>query len=346
VSHNGTTKLIAVVSANDYSDWSNSSDLTALASRVSPDGRWLAFMSERELTGYDNRDALTGERDQEVYLYDAQSARLACASCNPTGARPVGAADHDGLVDGRGIFRERRLAADIPAWTWLGGFGGDVFGKAVYQSRYLSDSGRLFFNSHDALVPQDVNGNWDVYQYEPPGVGSCSTSAATFSERSGGCVGLISSGTSSEESAFLDASATGGRDAEGHEGGGDVFFLTASKLSSQDYDTALDVYDAHECTGESPCLPAPAAQPPACVTEASCKASPTPQPGVYGLPSSATFSGPGNAAGSNPPVVTKKTVKCPKGKKLSHGKCVKVKAKRKKKAHKAKRASHDRRASR
>ena len=41
-----------------------------------------------------------------------------------------------------------------------------------YQQRYLSDDGRLFFNSFDSLVPQDTNGKADVYEYEPAGVGS------------------------------------------------------------------------------------------------------------------------------------------------------------------------------
>lgn len=30
---------------------------------------WLAFMSERPLTGYDNRDVVSGRPDEEVYVY-------------------------------------------------------------------------------------------------------------------------------------------------------------------------------------------------------------------------------------------------------------------------------------
>ena len=82
--------------------------------------------------------------------------------------------------------------------------------------------------------------------------------APTFSPASGGCVGLISSGTSAEESAFLDAS----------ENGDDVFFLTASRLVPQDVDTALDVYDAHVCSAASPCPPPSAAVTPACEGDA------------------------------------------------------------------------------
>ena len=303
VRHGGVTGLVAVLGA-DSPDWGRGdpANLGGLTARVSPDGRWLAFMSQRSLTGYDNRDANSGRADEEVYLYHAPTAggegALTCPSCNPSGARPVGVESGDlgngigSLAGGGGVWEKTDwLAANIPGWTPA------RLGRVFYQSRYLSDSGRLFFNSHDALVPQDVNGNEDVYEYEPPGVGGCSASVATFSERSGGCVGLISAGTSSEESAFLDAS----------ENGGDVFFLTAAKLLPQDSDTSLDVYDAHECTGVSPCFPVPPESPPSCGTEASCKAAPSPQPGIFGAPSSATFSGAGNVS-PPPPVKGSKTV--------------------------------------
>jgi hypothetical protein len=294
-------KLVAVLSGEDFPDWGQEgTGLESLTARVSPNGRWLAFMSQRRLpistnpAGYDNRDAFSGKPDEEVFIYDASTGHLVCASCNPTGARPVGVeyshVNH-GLVGGDRVWPPAaRLAANIPSWTPYAG------GRALYQSRYLSDSGRLFFNSNDALVPRDVNGTWDVYQYEPPGVPAgehaCTTSSVTFSERSGGCVGLISSGTSPEESGFLDASETGG----------DVFFLTAAKLAPQDFDTSLDVYDAHECSSSSPCLPVPAAQPPSCTT-ASCRAAPTPQPGIFGAPASATFSGVGNLTPASLPAV-------------------------------------------
>jgi hypothetical protein len=283
VRHDGVTTFIAALSAEDEPDWINGSgaDLGRLTARTSPGGRWLAFMSQRSLTGYDNRDAISGEPDEEVYLYDAQSNRMACASCNPTGARPVGSeyGSEAKLVGGDLIWRQNAwLAANIPGWTPLS------LGVADYQSRYLSDSGRLFFNSHDGLVPQDVNGTWDVYQYEPPGVGNCSTKPATYSPRSGGCVGLISSGTSPEESAFLDAS----------ESGADVFFLTTARLSARDFDSSLDVYDAHECTLASPCIPAVAAGAPGCSTADSCKPPPAPQPAISGAPASAALSTDGN----------------------------------------------------
>jgi DNA-binding beta-propeller fold protein YncE len=263
-------------------------------SRVSPDGEWLAFMSYQDLTGYDTHDAVTGRPDNEVYLYNASAGRLVCASCNPTGARPVGryqadVEEHkaggenqeDQLVGGVEFGTEgESVAALLPSWSE------EEFqeNQTLRQPRYLSDSGRLFFDSNDALVPQDVNGTMDAYEYEPPGVGSCTTSSLAYSVRSDGCVGLVSSGTSPQESAFLDASETGG----------DVFFLTAAKLVSEDYDDAFDVYDARECTAAASCYAAAPVAPPACSTGDSCKPAPTPQPGIFGPAASATFSGPGN----------------------------------------------------
>jgi hypothetical protein len=288
VDSNGATRFVAALSAEDNPDWSDAA--LHRTATVSPNGEWLAFMSRGVLTDYNTHDAISGSPDEEVYLYNSISQRLTCASCNPTGARPLGESYRsDLLYGGDRIWRSTdSLAAAVPGWTPY------ELNAALYQSRYLSNNGRLYFNSHGPLVPQDVNGTWDVYQYEPAGVGDCQESSVTFDPKSGGCVGLISSGGSAEESGFLDASTTGGRTADGGEGGGDVFFLTAAKLAPQDYDTALDIYDARECTTASPCLAPPAAQPPPCTTGDSCKAAPSPQPEIFGSPASATFSGTGN----------------------------------------------------
>lgn len=320
--HEGRTQLIAVLPVADAPDWGKggsvaTGSLEGMTARVSPNGEWLAFMSERDLTGYDNEDvssATPGERmDEELYLYHAPTGSLACVSCDPTGARPIGeqyapnkATENMPIVGGNDVWFTSFswLAADVPGWTPY------RLGGALYQSRYLSNSGRLFFNAHDALVPSDTNGTWDVYEYEPQGVGTaapCSPAvqsgsevfkpARSFTGKEGageepaGCVGLISSGESPEESAFLDAS----------ESGEDVFFLTAARLQpSEDYDSNYDVYDAHECTSASPCLPEPAAQPTACTTADECRAAPSPQPEVFGAPASATFSGPGNPGAVQP----------------------------------------------
>ena len=131
-----------------------------------------------------------------------------------------------------------------------------------------------------------------------------------FVPSSGGCVGLISSGESPDESAFLDADEGGGEGEHGKPGteaGGDVFFMTTAKLAPQDIDDSYDVYDAHECTTASPCLPSPPTHPPACTSADQCRAAPTPEPTLFAAPPSATFNGPGNLA--PPGVVVKPKAK-------------------------------------
>jgi hypothetical protein len=284
----GGTELIATLETADQHDWAEA--LVNQPTRVSPNGRFLEFMSQAKLLGYDN-ETTSGKPAAEVYIYDATTKRLRCASCMPSGVRPVGV-EYDGLESGHGglvgaynMWEAKGLvAANVPGWS--------VDSVLGHQPRYLSNEGRLFFDSIDALVPQDSNGTQDVYEYEPPGIGSCSESSETFSARSGGCVSLISSGSSTQESAFLDASAKGPNGQEGE----DVFFLTSARLSPLDVDASVDVYDAHVCSSASPCITYGGVQSPPCTTEASCKASPSPQPSIFGAPSSATFQGPGNLA--------------------------------------------------
>ena len=293
----GVVSLVAVLSNRDSPDWqasSNHSKLAEVASRVSGNGRWLAFMSRRPLTGFDNRDARSGEPDQEVFEFDAATGRLVCASCDPSGARPTGvlgprANQPSLLADRAELWSEQWVAGSVPGWT------ATSLSNAYYQSRYLSDAGRLFFDSPVGLVPADANGRQDVYEYEPQGLGPeaarCGPSATgadqvfkpadafeseegVKGEEGAGCLGLISSGTSGEESVFIDAGGIG----PGGQQGEDVFFLTAAKLSPSDTDTALDVYDAHVCSTASPCPSTAVSVPPACTNTDSCRAAPTPSP--------------------------------------------------------------------
>jgi hypothetical protein len=179
---------------------------------------------------------------------------------------------------------------------------------AEHQSRFLSNKGRLFFDSADALVAADrtrmrqetVNGKSlnvgveNVYEYEPGGIGDCSHAS--------GCVALISSGTSERESAFLDAS----------ESGGGAFFLTAAKLVAQDAEPGYEVYDAAECgTSETaPCLPPRLPSPEECTGEA-CRAPAGPQPSVQ-APPTYTSSVPGNEVSPPGAPATKITIRPPK----------------------------------
>jgi hypothetical protein len=313
-------KLVAALSQEDLPGFDlPSTNLLYMTSRVSPNGRYLAFMSNRRLTGYDNidQDEKTGHHaDEEVYLYDAYEESLACASCNPSGARPTGVLDTK-VASGEGltlVVDRQESWAEHGADHWLSGSvpGWDPIdtSRSPYQSRYLSDSGRLFFNSADPLVPAGTVPNEkrtkiettntheelevgveNVYEYEPGEVGGC--------DSEGGCVGLVSSGTSEHESAFLDASANGN----------DVFFLTAAQIASQDHDTNFDVYDAHVCDSESPCAPAPEAAPEKCEEE-SCQGAAPVAPSLTS-PAVSPFITSGNLAPPKQEVLGEKQAKAP-----------------------------------
>jgi hypothetical protein len=275
-----TSTFIATLSRDDEPDWFP--QLATMTAGVSANGQWVAFMSDRSLTGYDNRDAVSGRRDEEVFLYDASSHRLTCASCNPSGARPHGverssSESNSPLIDRDMVWRGQWLAGLIPAWDTT------ELQHGIYQPRYLSDSGRLFFDGIDGLVPQDVNGTSDVYEYEPATVGSCTAGSETYSSAQGGCVSLISSGTSSEESVFLDAS----------ESGDDVFFLTPAKLAPQDRDDAYDVYDAHVCGVGWECPPSPSPPSSPCESAGACQGAGLPRAAPASA-ASAVFKGAGN----------------------------------------------------
>jgi hypothetical protein len=281
--------------SGDSADWSSAPSSDNV--RYTPDGTRLAFLSIRSLTGYDNTPAnatvCIGNVGglpapcREVYIYDANTEKLACVSCNPTGARPIGRSSFS-VVEG-----------DSAAERYL----------SVYSPRSFSeDGGRLFFNSVDALVPQDSNGRQDVYEWEAEGEGGC--------KQAGGCVYPISDVAGNYASFFLDASPNGS----------DVFFGSEDQLVPADTDFHIDVYDARIGGG----FPV-SVTPPACDNGDSCKPPVSPQPGVFGAPASATFSGAGNLA---PPSAAKPALKakakakpkrCKKGYVKKKGRCVRAK---------------------
>lgn len=172
----GALSFVATLLPADNSSQPIGGDWNAAPSQrtaeASPDGRWLAFLSKAPLTGYDN------EGEEEVFLYDSASGRLFCASCNPSGAPPLG----------------RSTLPVVP--------NPPTSEDPIAQPRFLLEAGRLYFDSRDSLSPADTNnGVEDTYQYEPRGEGSC--------EREGGCVNLISAGREPVDSNFLAVDETG-----------------------------------------------------------------------------------------------------------------------------------------
>jgi len=191
------------IEVGESADAANYPPATGMA-RVSADGTKLLFLATAQLTGYDNTDTVTDLRDAEVYLYDTVREELTCVSCNPTNSRPIGPSRVPGaLLNGEGPGKTQ-----------------------AYRPRVMVAAGkRVFFESADALVSTDTNNDWDVYQWERRGVGSC--------KRGVGCLSLISSGRAAGGASFVDAS----------EDGADAFFLTDGSLVGDD-PGSVDLYDA------------------------------------------------------------------------------------------------------
>jgi DNA-binding beta-propeller fold protein YncE len=205
--------------------------------RVTPNGRQVLFTSDTGdgLTGYDHGDCGGSAGCEELYVYSADTHSLRCVSCNPTGA--------PGTSD---AFDNVRVHVSGSATTW-------------HVNRPVADDGQnVFFTTAEALVPADVNGKNDVYEYDVPS----------------GTVHLISSGRDPSDSYFMDASADGS----------DVFFLTRARLVGWDHDVNYDLYDARVGGG----VPEPAAGSPPCAGDA-CHGA---------LSSTASLSAPGSSLSS------------------------------------------------
>jgi hypothetical protein len=208
--------LLVLARYTDEGDWHAPHSRTAEAS---PEGRYLSFLSRAPLSGYDNTGPCdlipetAGEAAKyisgpcaEVFLYDSATGSLSCPSCNRSGQAPIGPSALR-LIN-------RGTKPSIP------------------QPRYLTDEGRLYFDSADSLVPADTNeGYEDVYEYEPKGAGKAGTC-----EREAGCLSLVSAGSEPSDSNLLTID----------EGAANVFFTSRDQLVLKDTDDLIDLYDARE----------------------------------------------------------------------------------------------------
>ena len=195
--------------------------------RVTNFGKSLLFMDAgNEIAAVTdngfNNDNPSGEPQAEFYLYSAQTGTTVCASCNPTGGRPVGT---------------------VNVSTYSYGIDNG------YTVRLLSESGeRVFFTSSDELTPRAVaaGAKLNAYEWEREGIDE-SCPVLEHPASSGGCVFLLATASN-----VMDASP----------GGTDVFVETPVPLVAQDLDGVADVYDIRvdggfpapvksECAGEA-----------------------------------------------------------------------------------------------
>jgi hypothetical protein len=244
------------------------------SAQLSANGQSLAFMSNRQLSDYQNinHDGECGGGGEhpthscaEIYLFNAQNNKISCASCTPSGAPPVESKDaqnHEGRA------------------TYLPG----DFGSITHTRRLISANGnRVFFDSDQPLSPQDKNGVQDVYEWEQEGEGKEGRCAKGSASNGGGCVYLLSGGTSTSDSLLLDTDETGSN----------VFFVSrAALVPGGGNGEKPNVFDAR-VNGGFKGAPGSIIQPPECKSAEECK-EPAGEPPVESFPASAAFSGAGN----------------------------------------------------
>jgi hypothetical protein len=246
--HEGAIDFVAAISVDDIYDpffkfSYNGAAVVPGAERVSagvgqasPNGRYFAFESYQSITGYDNTKLSTGNPVAELFLYDSTTEQVECISCPPSGEPPAG------------------FEVSFQVVASAGGL--DSPGARV---NHALDDGRVFFDTSDPLVPADVNGNNDVYQWQ------------------GGEAHLISTGTDPAYSDFVATTPSGN----------DVFFTSAEGIVPSDTDGAVTMYDARVGGGfpEPPPLPG-------CESEA-CRGAGTSAPSAAAT-GTAAFQGAGN----------------------------------------------------
>lgn len=133
----------------------------------------------------------------EMYRYNLANEELICVSCKLNGKPPVG----------------------------------EVTGS--HNGRYLTDDGRTFFETEDALVPQDTNEGRDVYEYVD------------------GRPQLVTGGTAASNEIFGIGTLMAKPGLVGVSSNGlDVFIATYDTLVGQDRNgEALKIYDARSGGG-------------------------------------------------------------------------------------------------
>ncbi len=239
------------------------------SANVTPDGRFLVFESNRQLTS-DDTDT-TGAK--QVFRYDAQTGALARLSIGEDGFNDNGnAARHDAHI--APMFKSTFHAGPVRTNPTMSNDGSYVFFESPAAlthgalNEVTTEGGALaqnIYEWHEGQVSLISDGR-DVTEY--------GNNVCEREKRSDVCL--------------LGTDATGA----------DVFFSSSDQLVPEDTWDQEEVFDARICTSSEPCH-RPAAQPTPCEGEA-CHGSPGGAPALPGA-TSATFTGPGNLAPLPPP---------------------------------------------
>jgi Tol biopolymer transport system component len=319
----GRTEFVARLSKEDLEMWAASE----APADVTPDGRFLVFESERDLTPDD-----TSSKVRQIFEYDAQTGALTRVSIGQDGFNNNGNVPYLPTFPGQtSTYWDASNATIVTPF-----YGGEYSASSYSTSTSVSaDGSYVFFESTVGLTPQALDRKVLGYAEEGTPIPVYANNVYEYHD---GRVSLISDG---QDLAFRPTSSrrisTQVKLLGTDESGQDVLFTTADKLVGQDTDTTQDIYDARIDGG----FPAPAV-PPACSGE-SCQGT------LSGAP---TLLSPGSEfqAGGNPPLAApaaskpkakpraKPKRKCKRGTTRKHDKCVKGKSKSAKQAGNKRRA--------
>lgn len=190
-----------------------------------PEGRTVFVMPDADLSGHSKAypGGVAGFSQSGRFMVFTSSAHLTADDLSEVEQ----GFEYDSQT---GVFVRFSIGED--------GFNSDgntgTVGKAM-----VANDGSVYFETKNPLVPQAVNGGYNVYEYRE------------------GTVSLISSGldTRSEEPGLLSYISPSGSD---------VFFTTYEQLVPRDTDSQVDVYDARAGGGFFEPSPSPPCQADAC----------------------------------------------------------------------------------
>jgi hypothetical protein len=261
----GHLAFVTTLPGSDAGQWAFGPE----QANVTPDGRFLVFVSHGALTSDDAR----AEGPAQIYRYDAADGQLLRVSIGENGFNDNGNA---GLGD-----------ASIVAASSLYTHAGPVRNDPTMSH----DGSFVFFQSPVALT----RGALDEASVDAAGA-----RAQNVYEWHAGHVALISDGRDASpvsQNGETNQSAVRllGSDATG----ANAFFTTVDQLVPQDTDTQLDYYDARICTADDPCIssppsPSPPCQSATCREQSSRSAPPTLNPATL------SFEGAGNFTATPP----------------------------------------------
>jgi hypothetical protein len=251
----GRMTFVAKLNSGDAGLWGSEAEFAGRQAQTTDDGRYLLFASRARLIDH----GLQADTDdaEDLYRYDADNGSILRVS---TGIGGVG-----GNADDDAEISANRHAESFP-----------TDGPRTALS---ADGRTVAFKTDEALSPEDVNGEKDVYVWHDGRVSLVSGGKPT-----------LNGSILAETSAWLSPS------------GRDLYFQTTARLAANDVDTQLDIYDARIDGGFDLHSAGDCAS-----TQEGCK-PPLGESPVASAPVSVDFRGPGNIESARP-VAKVKTIR-------------------------------------